>query len=197
MKGKRKLGLLVAVVGLLLVTGLVVTNVFTGPAAVAEADKEKVMTIELDAVITINDLGPGPSASYFLSVGEITKVNGKDASGIYYCRGFFTGGPVGGPLPPLADGTLPIVNGLTFVDQYFLIDGQGTILATGDESPTTEPMVVTGGTGRFHGVEGTKTQVGIPLSPDFDFLSEEEGGGPMTHTFKINIGDDDDDDDDD
>ncbi len=183
MKGKRKLGLLGALVGLLSLTGLVVTNVLTGPAAVAEAGKEKVMTIELDAVITINDLGPGPSASYFLTVGNITKVNGEAASGIYYCRGVFTGGPVGGPLPPLAAGTPPVVNGLTFVDQYFLIEGQGTILATGDELPTTEPMVITGGTGRFRGVEGTKTQVGIPFSPDFDFLS---GGGPMTHTFTIN-----------
>ena len=85
---------------------------------------------------------------------------------------------------------MEVVNGLTFVDQYFLIDGQGTILATGDESPATEPMVVTVGTGRFRGVEGTKTQIGVPFSPDFAFLS---GGGPMTHTFKINIGDDDDD----
>ncbi len=183
MKGKRKLGLLIAVVGLLLVTGLVVTNGLTGPAAVAGDDKNEVMTIELDAVITINDLGPGASASYFLTVGNITKVNGKAASGVYYCRGVFTGGPVGGPLPPLAAGTPPVVNGLTFVDQYFLIEGQGTILATGDESPTTEPMVVVGGTGRFRGVEGTKTQIGIPFSPDFAFLS---GGGPMTHTFTIN-----------
>ncbi len=183
MKGKRTFGLLVALVGLLSLTGFVVANVLAGPAAVAEAGKEKVMTIELDAVITINDLGPGPSASYFLTVGNITKVNGEAASGIYYCRGVFTGGPVGGPLPPLADGTPPVVNGLTVVDQYFLIDGQGTILATGDESPTTEPMVVVGGTGRFRGVEGTKTQIGIPFSPDFAFLS---GGGPMTHTFTIN-----------
>lgn len=187
MKGtKRIFGLLAIVVGLLL-TGFLVINVLAGPADVAEAAKMKVMTIELDAVITINQPQlEDPSASFFLTIGTIKKVNGKDATGIYYCRGVFTGGPVGLALPSLADGTPFPVFGLTFVDQYFLIDGQGTIVATGDEGVDAPSMVVTGGTGRFRGVEGTKTQIGIPFSPDFDFLSRDEGGGPMTHTFKIN-----------
>ena len=192
MNGKRTFCLLVIVAGLLL-TGFVVTNVLAGPAAVAGDEKEKVMTILVDpAVITINAgvdvFEPGAGASFFLTVGTIIEVNGKPASGIYYCRGVFTGGPVGDPLPPLHDGTPEVVDGLTFVDQYFLIDGQGTILVTGDEDPGAPSMVVTGGTGRFRGVEGTKTQVGLPTPV---------GSGDMFHTFKINRTPDDDDDDDD
>ena len=184
MNRKRIFGFLVIVVGLL-VTGFVVTNVLAGPDVVAAKGKMKEMTIKVNpAVITINVGDEEGSASYFLTVGTITHVNGETASGIYYCRGVFTGGPVGAFLPPLIDGTPSVGDGLTYVDQYFQIDGQGTIFASGDEGGgLTPPMVVQGGTGRFQGVEGTKTQEGIPFSPDFEFLS---GGGEMTHTFKIN-----------
>ncbi len=185
MNKKRIFGLLVIVFGLL-VTGFVVTNVLGGPDPVAAKGKMKEMTIKVDpAVVTINVGAPGAvgdplaRASFFLTVGTITEVNGEPASGMYYCRGVFTGGvPFElGVIPPIHSLTPGVVDGLTFVDQYFFIEGQGTIFATGDEHPNAPSMAVTGGTGRFRGVEGTKTQIGIPAPLDT---------GIMTHTFKIN-----------
>jgi hypothetical protein len=134
-------------------------------AGVASAKSDgRRMTVRVeDARITPNVLGD-PSATYFLVVGDITQVDGESATGKFYCRGVFTDPALANTLfgtsfPPLL--ATPPSGGLTFVEQRFKIDGQGTIIGSGDEGDP--PLAVVGGTGRFTGVHGSYTPSGGPL----------------------------------
>ena len=123
------------------------------------AGEGRQMTIRTEnATITLNVL-PAPSATYFITIGNITQVDGVGASGLFFCRGVFTN-PAALGLPPLAAGT-PDPGGLTFVEQRFKIDGQGTIHGSGDEGDG--PLAILGGTGRFIGEHGTYTGAGLPI----------------------------------
>jgi hypothetical protein len=133
------------------------------------------MTLRVeDAHITVNVLA-APSASFFLVIGNITQLDGASATGKFYCRGVVTD-PAALSLPPLVDDT-PDSGGLTFVEQRFRIDGQGTIIGSGDEGDP--PLAVVGGTGRFTGVHGSYTPSGGPVGI---------GTGTIDFNFRIRRG---------
>jgi hypothetical protein len=140
------------------------------------AGEGRQMTIRTENVtITLNVL-PAPSATFFITIGNITQVDGMGASGLFYCRGVFTN-PGALDLPPLNPVT-PAVAGLTFVEQRFRIDGQGTIIGSGDEGDL--PLAVLGGTGRFTGVHGSYTaDAGLPIPV---------GAGIINYTFSLRRG---------
>lgn len=149
------------------------TLTFVGSSsATAKGDgRPMTMTVE-DAHLTF--LGGAPN-NYFIVIGNITEVDGETVTGKYYCRGVFTDpGAVG--LPPLIDGT-PLSGGLTFVEQRFRIDGQGTIIGAGDEGHA--PLAILGGTGRFTGVHGSYTPSGFPIPL---------GAGELAFEFRLRRG---------
>ena len=104
MKRKKHIGLVVVAVGLL-VAAFGVYTAPASPSALADDDEDDTLAIKVeDAVITLNvPMMPG-RATYFVIVGNITEVNGEEASGKFYCKGVFVNpGALG--LPALADGT--------------------------------------------------------------------------------------------
>ena len=184
MNRKRSIGLAVVVVGLL-VAALGAYTVLAGPSALADDDEDDSMTVTVaNATISLNVPGD-PGATYFIVIGDITHVDGEEASGTFLCKGVFLD-PVslGLGLPALTPGT-PSADGGTFVTQRFLIDGLGSIVGVGTEF-SDEPLAVTGGTGRFTGASGNYTGVGLP--PPL-------GTGDLFFEFSLGDGDDDDDDD--
>ncbi len=127
----------------------------------SQQNADRLRSIGVESVhITLNVLPP-PSASFFLLIGNITEVNGKDATGKFYCRGVFTDPEaIGLRLPPLVEGK-PESGGSNFVDQRFRIDGQGQIYGCGDEGDP--PLLVVGGTGAFKKAKGTYVVRGLPI----------------------------------
>ena len=167
-----------------LVIAIALTLTLVGGGSAAAEDDWDSMTVEVvNAHITLNVL-PAPSAAYFIVIGDITEVDGEPASGTYYCKGLITDTDFFG-LPALVAGT-PDPDGISFVDQRFRIDGVGTIIGAGAEN-SDQPLAITGGTGKFTGVQGSYTAVGLPI----------EAGGTGNLSFQFNIGDDSDGDDDD
>lgn len=138
------------------------------------------MTLRVEnAHITANGGLGDPSATFFIAIGEITRVDGEPASGNFYCRGVVTD-PASLGLPPLAPGT-PAAGGFDFVEQRFRISGVGSIIGSGDENDGEgEPLAIIGGTGRFTGAHGTYTGSGGPV--------ELGGTGLIDFTFKIRRG---------
>ena len=155
------------------VAGVAAPSLFGVASAAGQGRR---MTIRTDNVtITLNVLPP-PSATFFITIGNITQVDGMGASGVFFCRGVFTN-PAALGLPPLSAGT-PAVGGLTFVEQRFRIDGQGTIIGSGDEGDL--PLAVLGGTGRFIGEHGSYTaDSGLPIPV---------GAGVINYTFSLRRG---------
>ena len=89
----------------------------------------------------------------FVVVGDITMVDGKQATGKYFCKGVFF---PGSNFDPQSDAD-------TFVDQRFRIDGVGSILgagAEGDGDVEGDDLGIIGGTGKFVGASGTYAAVG-------------------------------------
>ena len=152
---------------------LFIASVGSGSAAAQRGGRS--MTVEVEnATITLhigaNALEAGTSVTDFIVIGDITEVDGKTATGKFYCKGVFVD-PGGSGLPPLATGT-PAPDGATFVTQRFLIDGVGSIIGNGNEF-SEEPLAVSGGTGHFTGVHGTYSGVGLPIPVDDGFLTFE------------------------
>ncbi len=150
------------------VAGLAVPSL--AGVASAKSDGRRMRVRVENAEVTANPLGD-PSATYFLVIGDITQVDGESATGQFYCRGVFTNPTLannlfGTSFPPLVGEKLE-PEGLTFVEQRFRIDGQGTIIGSGDEGDP--PLAVVGGTGRFTGVHGSYTPSGLPPTIDFSF----------------------------
>lgn len=145
--------------------------------SLAGAAQGRPMTVRVEnATITLNVL-PAPSATFFLVIGTITQVDGALAGGTYYCRGVFTETAALG-LPNLAAGTPVPIPGLTFVEQRFRIDGEGTIVGSGDEGD--HPLAIVGGTGRFTGAHGTYSpDAGLPIPV---------GAGVINFDFNIRRG---------
>ncbi len=138
------------------------------------------MTLRVEnAHITANGGLGDPSATFFIAIGEITRVDGEPASGNFYCRGVVTD-PASLGLPPLVDDT-PDPGGFDFVEQRFRITGVGSIIGSGDENDGEgEPLAIIGGTGRFTGAHGTYTGSGGPV--------ELGGTGLIDFTFRIRRG---------
>ncbi len=158
---RRKLLGVGAVASVAAVAGLAAPSL-AGVASAAGNGRRMTLRVE-NARITPNVLG-SPSATYFLVVGDITQLDGESATGKFYCRGVFTDPALANTLfgtsfPPLLD--TPPSGGLTFVQQRFKIDGQGTIIGSGDEGDP--PLAIVGGTGRFTGAHGSYTPSGGPL----------------------------------
>ncbi|HXV78295.1 MAG TPA: hypothetical protein VEG60_00300 [Candidatus Binatia bacterium] len=118
--------------------------------------------------------GPGSSVSVdnFIVVGDITMVDGKPASGKFFCKGVLF------PTSVL-DGGTPDPDAVTYVDQRFRIDGEGSILGAGTEvdgqAAIQDDLAVVGGTGRWVGAAGTYTAVAggpIPFTQDGTILFE-------------------------
>ena len=181
MKRKKQTGLVVVAVGLL-VAAFGVYTVLAGPSALADDDHSMEVKVA-GAVITLNVPTPPTGVTSFIVIGDITHVNGDEASGTFYCRGVFTDpGALGVGLPLLAPGPTP--DGISFVDQRFRIGDWGSIIGAGAEN-SSEPLAVTGGTGRFTGAVGSYTAAGLPLG----------AGGDGILTFEFSLDDDFDDDD--
>jgi hypothetical protein len=138
------------------------------------------MTLRVEnAHITANGGLGDPSATFFIAIGEITRVDGEPASGNFYCRGVVTD-PASLGLPPLAPDT-PAAGGFDFVEQRFRITGVGSIIGSGDENDGEgEPLAIIGGTGRFTGAHGTYTGSGGPV--------ELGGTGLIDFNFRIRRG---------
>ena len=137
----------------------------------------RLMAVRVENIHITTNVLPAPSATFFLTLGIITEVDGIPASGSFYCRGVFTD-PVslGLGLPNLLPGS-PVA-GVTFVEQRFRIDGKGTIIGSGDEGDLS--LAVVGGTGRFTGVHGS-------YSPDLG-LPIPLGTGIINFTFQLRRG---------
>ena len=159
------------------VAGLAAPNL--AGSASAKGDGRR-MTLRVEnAHITANGGLGDPSATFFIAIGEITRVDGEPASGNFYCRGVVTD-PASLGLPPLAPGT-PAAGGFDFVEQRFRINGVGSIIGSGDEMDGEgEPLAITGGTGRFTGAHGTYTGSGGPV--------ELGGTGLIDFNFRIRRG---------
>ena len=154
---------------------LVLLMTFVGGGAASAKGGRRMTVVVESATITLNVL-PAPSATYFITIGDVTEVDGEPATGKFYCKGVFVDpGALG--LPPLTDGT-PAADGITFVTQRFLIDDVGSIIGTGNEF-SEEPLALTGGTGHFTGVHGTYSGDGLPIPV---------GDGVLTFEFRIRRG---------
>ncbi len=113
--------------------------------------------LETIRVINAHITFTGGSPNLFVTIGSISRVDGEDASGTFYCRGVFTGSGFAN----LREGTPVGDTAFTFVDQRFLIAGRGQIYGSGDEGG--DPLLVVGGTGDFEEVEGTYLGQGLPI----------------------------------
>ena len=143
-------------------------------SASAAGGKQMVVRVE-DIHITLNVLA-APSATYFITQGNITEIDGQPADGEVYCRGVFTN-PGAAGVPALIAGT-PVPVGFDTVEQQFHIVDQGLIIGSGDEG--NPPLAVTGGTGHFTGVHGTYSpDAGLPIPL---------GAGIIIFTFNLRRG---------
>ena len=112
------------------------------------------------------DMVPDPNETWLVE-GKVSKFDGELATGAYYCWGVFLNKEMG------------TAAGATAYIQRIQIDGHGTLILSGAELGT-EPMVVIGGTGEFHGAMGIYTDSPITEGMDVDGDGEPEmAGAPM------------------
>lgn len=153
-----------------------VTLVFFADGTSVAANQHTTVTVKIEnAHVTANDLGPDPSATYFIVIGDITEVNGQPATGKWYCRGVYVD-PEARGFPSLIDGT-PDPDGVAFTTQRFLIDGKGTIIGVGNDGSDV-PFAIVGGNGIFEGVTGQYSTAGSPIP---------FGTGTITAEFTLNL----------
>lgn len=136
----------------------------------AQGGRSLVIVVE-NVVFTPGGPGTDP-VNNFVSVGNVTEVDGVPATGKYFCKGVVF-------LLSTLDPRAPDPLAAAFAEQRFSIDGVGSILGMGSESDSTvdatDDMAVVSGTGHFAGAHGEYTRVSgspIPFSSDGKLIYE-------------------------
>ncbi len=150
----------------MLALGLVLTfaaSCSPGSRPAAFTTQQVTVTVDnarLSFITSDGDMVPEPLETWLVT-GDVTRFNGEQATGNFYCWGTFTQGEMGSAA------------GFTAYIQRLQIDGQGTLILTGAEM-SSEPMVVIGGTGAFRGASGTYTEPAPVDGADIDGDGEAE-----------------------